>query len=61
MSKKKSQRFMVTLPLDIHEQLAELAEKTRRSMAEEVRIAIEERLESVKKQDEERPQELAVA
>lgn len=54
--KKKSQRFIVTLPNDLHEQLAELAEKNRRSMAEEVRIAIEERLKQVAaRKGEDRP------
>ncbi len=59
---EKSQRIVVTLPRDMYEAIKALADDNRRPMAEEVRIAIEERLKKVMpKKDQENPQLVAVA
>lgn len=44
----KSQRVVITLPHDMYAAIKKLAEYNRRSMAEEVRISIESRLNEVK-------------
>jgi metal-responsive CopG/Arc/MetJ family transcriptional regulator len=41
---EKSQRVVITLPYSMYEAIKELAERNRRTMSEEVRIAIERRL-----------------
>ncbi len=45
----KSQRVVITLPHDMYAAIKKLAEYNRRSMAEEVRISIESRLDEIKR------------
>jgi predicted DNA-binding protein len=59
---EKSQRIVVTLPRDMYEAIKALADDNRRPMAEEVRIAIEERLKkATSKKEQSSPQLVAVA
>lgn len=53
-AKSQSQRIVVTLPYDMYENIKALADFNRRPMAEEVRIAIEDRLTKVKRPKEDK-------
>lgn len=61
MATEQSQRVVITLPRDMYEAIKALADKNRRSMAEEVRIAIEQRLKKIEAGQEESPKRSEVA
>lgn len=59
MPEEKSQRVVITLPYTMYAEVKALADRNRRPMAEEVRMALEKHLEKTK--DASKGQFLAVA
>jgi metal-responsive CopG/Arc/MetJ family transcriptional regulator len=58
---EKSQRVVITLPYSMYEAIKDLAERNRRTMSEEVRIAIERRLKEQAARGADEGQRVAVA